>query len=119
MVDLCLHRAAYDDCFVLPGCEDQDLARLEDRFNSHRDRFARYVLFTEEIRGGVLPGDQVESNDTSSAFGAGAGLVEADVPRPADAQSWEIDPPGLSDGRLIPIAFGLDLSALDVAAGDV
>ena len=127
VVDLALDRPADDRGLVLAGGEDHDLARLEDRGDAHRDRFARHVLLAEEVGGGVLARDRVEGDQPGPALGAGAGLVEADVPRPADAEDLEVDAAGGADRLLVAPALRPPTSSrgtiaardVDVARGDV
>ena len=92
-----------------PVARISDLARLEDRRHAHRDRFAGDVLLAEEIGRGVPPGHQVERDQPRPALGARAGLVEADVPGPADAEQLEVDASGGLDRRLVAAALVLDI----------
>ena len=101
VVHLALDRPTHDGGLVLAGREDEDLAGLEDRGDAHRERLARDVLLAEEIGRRVLPGHQVERDEAGAALGARAGLVEADVPRPPDAEELEVDAAGLADRLLV------------------
>ena len=105
VVHLSLDRPAHDRGLVLASREDQDLPRLEDRRDAHRERFSRHVLLAEEIGCRVLPGHQVESHQPSPALRTGAGLVEADVTGPPDAEKLEIDPAGRPDLLFVATAF--------------
>lgn len=101
VVHLALDRAPHDGRLVLPGGEDRDLARGEDRRDAHRDRFARHRALGEEAAGRVASRDAVEEDPPRAAVEPGTGLVEADVPRLADAEQLEVDAPGRRDRRLV------------------
>ena len=49
----------------------------------------------------------------------GTRLVEADMPRPTDAEELKIDPPGLGDLFLVPLAGGGDFPAGNRAVRDM
>ena len=119
VVHLALDGAAHDRGLVLAGGEDEDLARLEDGGDAHGERLAGDVLLAEEVGRGVLPGHQVEGDQPGAALGARAGLVEADVPGPADAEQLEVDAAGGADRLFVAAHLGLHVVARDVAAGDV
>src|SRR5688500_19671614 len=112
-VDLTLDSPLDDSCFVLTGREDDDLARVENRRDAHRERLTRDVFLTEEIGGGILAGDVVEVHETRPTLDARAWLVEADVPRLADAEELQVDPAGLTDRLLVPQALELNVLARD------
>ena len=111
VVHVALDRPPDDLGLVLAGGEDQDLAGLEDRLDPHRDRFARDVLFAEEIGRGVFARDQVEGHESGAALGAGARLVEPDVTGSPYAQQLEVDAARRPDRLLIPAALGFDRPA--------
>src|SRR5688500_13460050 len=94
VIHLAFDRAPDDVRLVLAGREDQDLARLEDGGDPHRDRLAGDVLLAEEVRRAVLAGDEVEGDEAGAALQAGAGLVEADVPGAPDSEELEVDASG-------------------------
>jgi len=71
---------------VFAECQQQDLARLQDGANTHGQGTLRHVLFTEEVAGGILASHLVEIDQARSAGGRRAGLIEADVAGPADAE---------------------------------
>ena len=109
-VDLAFDRALDDARLVLAGRDDRDLARVENRRDAHRDRFARNVLLAEEIGRGVAPRDGVERHEPRATLGARAGLVEADVSRLADAENLKVDAAGALDRQLVALRRVVDLA---------
>ena len=62
-VDLAFDGALHDGRLVLAGRDDRDLARVENRRDAHRDRFARHVLLAEEVGGRVAARHGVERDE--------------------------------------------------------
>ena len=118
-VDLAFDGALDDARLVLAGGDDRDLARLENRRDAHRDRFLRDELFAEEVGRGVATRHGVEMHEPRAALRARARLVEADVPRLADAEDLKVDAAGLGDVMLVSLALRFQRLARNVAARDV
>ena len=108
-VDLSLDGAAHDRRLVLARREDRDLARLENRGDTHRDRFLRHELLAEEVGRGISARDRIEVHEARPAVRAGAGLVEADVARLADPEDLEIDSTRSLDRELVALRGFLDV----------
>ena len=118
-VDLSFDGAAHDRRLVLAGREDRDLPCVEDRGDAHRDRLLRYVLLAEEVSRRIPPRHAHRGDETRPAVRAGAGLVEADVARLADAEELEVDPARVLDLAFVLLAVRLHLILRDVAPRDV
>ena len=108
-----------DGGLALAEGHEDDLAGVEDRADAHGDGAGGHVLDAEEVAGGVHAGELVEPDHAGPAVGRGAGLVEPDVSRAADAQELDVDAAGLLDGPLVPLAVGGDLLGGERAVGDV
>ena len=89
--DLALDRTRDDPRLVFAGRQEGDLPGVENRGDAHRDRLARDVLDAEEIGRGVPARQRVERDDARPRRRIRPGLVEADMPRLADAEQLEID----------------------------
>jgi hypothetical protein len=118
-IDFTLDGTLDDACLMLPGRKDNDLARVENRRDPHRERLTRNVLLAEEIGCGILARHVVEMHLARSTLDARSRLVEADVTRFADAKELQIDPPRLTNRLFIPETLELDVLPRRVAAGDV
>src|SRR6266566_1751596 len=105
------HRPLDDRGLVLARRDERDLPRFHDRGHAHRDRFRGHVVLAEEIAGGVATGDRVERNTTGAGVSAGARLIEADVPRLADAENLQVYPAGSFDRGLVRLTFDIDVVA--------
>ena len=118
-VDLAFDRAFHHRSLVLAGGDQGDLAGLEDGRHAHGDGLHRNVLRPEEVGRRRAPRDGVEDHEPGARAGAGAGLVEADVPGLSDPQDLEVDAARVLDGMLVVAAVRLDLVPRQVAARDV
>src|SRR5688500_6516434 len=118
-VDLPFDGAANDAGLMLAGRENEDLARVHDRGDAHRERLTRNVLLAEEVGGGILTRDVVEMHRAGPALDARARLVETDVPGLSDAEELQVDPAGLANRFLVPQAFQLEVLERSVPARDV
>ena len=118
-IDLSLDRAAHDRGLVLAGRQERDLAGLHDRAHAHRDRFLWNVLGAEEVGRGDASRDGVQGDEPGSGGGAGARLVESDVPGLPDAQDLEVDATDLRDRPLVLRSVRFHLGSRDVPARDV
>src|SRR5205823_9611176 len=98
---------------------DDDLPGLQDGADAHRDRLVRHVLFAEKPAARVPAGNRVEGGQAGAAGAGRAGLVEPDVPGPADAEDLQVEAPGPADLQLVGGAVVLDLIGRDGAVGDV
>ena len=78
-----------------------------------------HVFFAEEVAGRVLPGHRVERDHPRAAVARAARLVEADVPRAADAQNLQVDAAGLFDGLLVGVAERVDVAERNRPVGNV
>ena len=117
--DVAFDRARHDRRLVLAGREQGDLFGIEDRGDARRERFPRHVLHSEEVGGGVLPGERVERDDARARCRVGARLVESDVARLADAEQLEVDAAGRPDRLFIRGARVRHALARRRAVGDV
>src|SRR4029079_424323 len=118
-VDLAFDGALNDARFVLAGGDDRALARVANCRAAHRHRLARHELLAEEVGGGVLARDRIERDEPRAAIGAGAGLVESDVPRLADAENLKVDAARAHD-LLLELASGRpDILTRHLARRDV
>ena len=101
---------------MLASGENRDLARSENRGNSHRDRFARYVRLAKEISGRVATRDVVEVDRARHTGFARAGFIEADVSSLADAEQLKVDAAGSDDCGFVGAARVIDFGARRRAA---
>ncbi len=99
--------------------EERDAARVEDRADAHRDRVPRHVGFAEKITRRVAPGQRVERDEPRARIPAGARLVEADVPRAADAENLQVEPARGADLLLEGLAPGENIGARHGTVGHV
>src|SRR5207244_622760 len=118
-IGLALDRPLDDRCLVLARSDERDLARLHDRGDTHRYRFGRNVVLTEEIARRIAAGDCIERNTTRAGVGARARLVEPNVAGLADAEYLQVDAARFLDRQLVLLAFLLDVVARDVALRNV
>ncbi len=92
--DRALRRAARTiSALLLPPGHEDDAARLEDRLHPHGDRAPGRILLPAEILGGVPPREGVEVDQARAGPAGAPGLVEPDVPRPADPEDPEVSIP--------------------------
>src|SRR5690606_354671 len=104
---------------MLTERHDDNLLRLQDRADAHRDRLERHVLFAAEGARRVDASDGVEDHLPRLARAAASGLIEADVSGTADAQQLQVDAAGSFDLPFVLFAERLDFVGLQVAARNV
>ena len=109
---------------VLAEREEDDLLRLADRADAHRERALRDGLHValEEEAGVVLHRRRGEVDDRGAALEGRAGLVERDVSVAADAEHLDVDAAGLLDLGLVGLALLrriLGESVEDVGVGEL
>ena len=67
------------------------------------------IVIPKEVAGSVLPGDLVENDGARPGLPAGARLIEADVPTPADPKKHQVNATLLLNRELIGLAVGLQV----------
>ena len=103
--DFPLDRPGDDLRLMLAKGQHDQLPRLQNRADAHRDRPPRHVFLAKEVARRVDPRHPVERDQSRAARSARARLVEADMPRAADAQELNVDSARLGDFLLVPAAI--------------
>src|SRR5690625_5929208 len=96
-----LDRAPDDIGLVLPGRDQRDLSRFEDRPDAECDRLDRDIVLAEEVLCRGPSCHRVECDEAGPRVDCGAGLIEADMPCLSDTEYLEVDPPCGSDPFLV------------------
>src|ERR1051325_1810294 len=87
-----------------PARDQDELARLENRADAHRDRVDGHVLAPLEEARVVVDRLLRERFEARARRQRAGGLVESDVPVGADAEDLDVDPAALGDAALVPLA---------------
>jgi hypothetical protein len=119
VVHFTFHGAAHDRRLVLARGQNENLPRLEDGLNAHRERLAGHVFFAEEVSRGVLPGHQIEGYQPGATLGSGTRLIEPDVAGPPDSKELDVYATSSSDLFFIAAALILERLAGQVTPGQV
>ena len=90
-----------------------------DGSHTHRDGTAGYVLFAEEIAGGIATRQDIQGHHPGFGVFRGAWLVETDVTGTADAQDLNIDSTRFVDLAFVVLAEGVHIVALQGAVRNV
>lgn len=103
-VDFAFNGSLDNGCFMLAKGQHKNFASFENRTDAHCDGTSGHVFLAEEIASGVNSRDAIERNQSGTAGYGGAGFVESDMPRAADAQELNIDAAYLLDFVFVPFA---------------
>ena len=114
-----LDRFGDDTGLVFAPGHQHELLRAENGSDTHRDGKVWHVLLAAEVAGGVLARHAVQRDAARERVAAGAGFIEADVTRSADAENLKVDATERINLLLVVAAMGEDLVAAQRAAGDV
>src|SRR5215211_1029199 len=111
--DVVLHNGGHGPCFVRTRCEEQDRLRIEDGSHPGRDRPLRGAVCFE-VGSVDLAGALGELYDAGARVERRSWLVEPYVTVASDPKHAHVDPTGLPNGRLVPLALRLGVGGAPV-----